>query len=110
MLASLQLALTTIVIAYLGQWRHSQVKRNRRTWREVVSTLQVRASGLRDVHSLREIFRSAPLLVQIADYAEYNGHPDDSLLQELRGDAFTIRLFALSALAKHLLGRTNTAT
>lgn len=60
------------------------------------------------MRSLREMFSRAPFLVQIADYAaDHSSSPDASFLSELRNDAFTIRMAALSALAKELLGRTN---
>jgi hypothetical protein len=66
---------------------------------------------VKDMRSLREMFSSAPFLVQIADYAaDHSDRPDASFLEEMRRDAFTIRMAALSALAKELLGRTNTAT
>jgi hypothetical protein len=106
-----QIALTALLIVFLGQWRYAQAKRNQLSWHDVVSTLQARGWNLQDVRSLRGMFTHAPFLVQLADYAtEHSGNPDASFLEELRRDAFTIRLFALSALAKQLLGRTNTAT
>jgi hypothetical protein len=109
MVSALQMALTASLIVFLGQWRYAQVKRNRRSWHDLVSMLQARDWDLKDVRSVRGMFTHAPFLVQLADYAtEHSRNPDASFLEELRRDAFTIRLFALSALAKHLLGRTNT--
>lgn len=108
---SLQLALTIVLIMYLGQWRHSQVLRNRRSWHDVFSLLRGNDWALErtdDVHSLRAMFAGAPLLVQVADYAtEHCGDPDISFLEELRRDAFQIRIFAISKLAKQLLGRSD---
>jgi hypothetical protein len=111
MVSAVQIALAASLILYLGQWRHVQAKCNRRGWHDVVSALQARDWDVKDMRSLREMFSSAPFLVQIADYAaDHSDRPDASFLEEMRRDAFTIRMAALSALAKELLGRTNTAT
>jgi hypothetical protein len=108
---SFQLALTVALTLYLGQWRHSQVRRNQRSWQDVFSLLRGDGWALErtdDVHSLRAAFASAPLLIQVADYAtEHGSSPDISLLEGLRRDAFQIRLFALAGLAKHLLVRSD---
>ena len=109
MVSAIQIALAASLILHLGQWRHVQAKRNQRGWHDVVSALQARDWDVKDMRNLREMFSSAPFLVQLADYAtEQSGSPDASFLEELRRDAFTIRMAALSALAKELLGRTNT--
>jgi hypothetical protein len=111
MLSAVQIALAASLILYLGQWRHAQAKRNQLSWYDVVSALQSRDWDVKDMRSLREMFSRAPFLVQIADYAaDHSCNPDHSLLNELRRDAFTIRMAVLSALAKDLLGRTKTAS
>ena len=111
MVSAIQIALAASLILYLGQWRHAQAKRNQLSWHDVVSALQTRDWDVKDMRNLREMFSSAPFLVQLADYAtEQSGSPDASFLEEMRRDAFTIRMAALSALAKDLLGRNNTAT
>ena len=109
--SALQIALATSLVWFVVRWRYAQVDRNRRSWHDIISTLQGTDWNWnwKDVRSLREMFTHAPFLVQLADYAtEHSGIPDASFLGELRADAFTIRLFALFALAKHMLGRTNT--
>lgn len=109
--ASLQIALTVVLIAYLGQWRHSQIKRNHRSWHDVITLLRANGWGLEridDAHSLRVMLAGAPLLVYVSDYAtEHCGNPDTLLLEGLRRDAFQISLFALAGLAKHLLVRSD---
>lgn len=92
----------------------TQVKRNRRSWHDVVTLLRANGWSLErtdDVHSLRAKFADAPLLIQVADYAaEHYGSPDISLLEGLRRDAFTIRMSSLAALARNVLGRSNATT
>jgi hypothetical protein len=111
MVPALQMALTASLIVFLGQWRYALAKRNQLGWHDVASALQARDWDVKDMRSLREMFTHAPFLVRIADYAaDHSGSPDASFLEEMRRDAFTIRMAALSALAKELLGRTNTAT
>jgi hypothetical protein len=106
-----QIALAASLVWFVVRWRYAQVERNRRSWHDIVSTLQATDWDWKDVRSLRQMFSKAPSLVLLADYAtEHSRNPDASFLQELRRDAFIIRLFALSALAKHLLGRTNPTT
>jgi hypothetical protein len=99
--SALQIALATSLLWFVVRWRYAQVERNRRSWREVVSTLQGTDWNWKDVRSLRQMFSKAPFLVQLADYAtERSRNPDHSLLEELRRDAFTLRLFALHALGR----------
>ena len=113
MVSVVQIALAASLILYLGQWRHVQAKRNQLGWHDMVVALQSRDWGVKgtDMRSLREMFASAPFLVQIADYAaDHSDRSDASFLEELRRDAFTIRLAVLSALAKGVLGRSKTAS
>jgi hypothetical protein len=111
MVPALQMALTASLIVFLGQWSYAQFKRNQRGWHDMVVALQARDWDVKDMRSLREMFSRAPFLVQIADYAaDHSSNNDASFLEEIRRDAFTIRMAVLSALAKDLLGRNNTAT
>jgi hypothetical protein len=111
MIPTLQTALSVALIAFLGQWRYAQFKRNRRSWDDVLSALQAAGWDPQDVRNLRAIFASAPFLVQLAEYAtEHSTDPNNEILEGLRSDAFQIRLFAPSALAKSVLGRSNAAT
>lgn len=108
---TLQIGLTVALITYLAQCRHSQVRRNQRSWHDCISLLQVNGGVLArpdNVHTLRAAFAGAPLFVQVADYAvEHCDNPDIPLLEGLRRDSFEIRLFAISGLAKQFLGRSD---
>ena len=113
MLSASQIALSLALIAFVVQWRYAQAKLNQLSWHDMVVALQSRDGDVKgtDMRSLREMFARAPFLVQIADYAaDHSDRPDASFLEELRRDAFTIRIAMLSALAKDVLGRNNTAS
>jgi hypothetical protein len=99
-----QIALAASLVWFVVRWRYAQVERNRRSWHDIISTLEGTDWNWKDVRSLRQMFSKAPFLVQLADYAtEHRGNPDASFLEELRRDAFTIRLFALGTLALRCL-------
>jgi hypothetical protein len=134
MFASIQIVLAIALIALVGLWRRAQAKRKQRSWDDIVSALYASDWGMQEVserylyrsginatpfdiwsridgaRGLRAMYVNAPLLVQLADYAaEHSGDPDMAILEELRSDAFQIRLAVLSALAKHILLRSNAA-
>jgi hypothetical protein len=129
MFASVQITLAIALIAFVGLWRRAQAKRKQRSWdcasdwgMQEVSERYLYRGGINATPSdiwtridgtrgLRAIYTNAPLLVQLADYAaEHSGDPDVALLEELRSDAFQIRLLVLSALAKNLLFHSKAAS
>jgi hypothetical protein len=135
MFASAQIALAIALIALVGLWRRAQSKRKHRSWDDIVSALSASDWGMQEVserylyrsginatpadiwnridgiRGLRAMYRNAPLLVQLADHAsEHSGDPDTALLEELRSDAFQIRLFVLSALSMNMLFRFKRAS
>jgi hypothetical protein len=134
MFASVQIVLAVTLIAFLALWRRAQAKRKQHSWNDIISALCASDWGMQEVserylyrsginatpsdiwnridgaRGLRAMYKNAPLLIQVADYAaEHSGDPDIALLEELRNDAFRLRLFALSALAKNTLFRSNPA-
>jgi hypothetical protein len=135
MLASVQILLAIALIALVGIWRRAQAKRKQRCWDDIVSELCASDWGIQEVsdrylyrsgisaspsdiwnkidgvRGLRAMYKNAPLLVRLADYAaEHCGDPDLALLEELREDAFQIRLSVFSALAMNLVLRSDAAS
>ena len=126
-----QILLAISLLVSLGLWRRAQARRKQRSWDEIVSALRANDWGINEVserflyrggikatpgdiwkridgaRGLWAMYRNAPLLVQLADYAaEHGTSPDEALLERLRSDAFQIRLGVLMALAKYAMSRS----
>jgi hypothetical protein len=124
----LQVLVTAMLIAYAGFWRRQLMKRRNRSWQEIVSQLRDNDWGIEEVaerylyksairattqdiwdriegcRGLWAMYKNAPVLVQLADYAAEHGHGvDEEMLEGLRSDAFQIRLCVMLALAQHAL-------
>jgi hypothetical protein len=118
----------------MALWRRAQGRRKQRSWDEIVTALRVDDWGLDEVserylyrgginatptdiwhridgaRGLWAMYRNAPLLVQLADYAaEHGTDPDEALLAGLRSDAVQIRLCVLMALAKYAISHSTVA-
>jgi hypothetical protein len=123
----LQVGLAVLLISYAAFWRRQQAKSRARTWNGIISQLQGNDWGIEEISErflykselqvstqdvwqriqgckgLWAMYKNAPLLVQLADYAaEHGENVDRVLLENLRSDAFQIRLFVLRALAQYL--------
>ena len=124
----LQIAAAVLLIGYAGIWRSQQRKRKKRSWNEIVARLCDHDWGIEEIaesflyksgirattqdiwqritgcRGLWAMYKNAPLLVELADYAAEHGHGvDKRVLDELRRDAFEIRVFVLLALVQHAL-------
>jgi hypothetical protein len=137
MLPLIQVLLTALVLAYAGYWRKHHVKRRSETWDEIISKLRADDWGYEGVtqrylysdqinataedvwerisgaKGLWAMYCNAPVLVQLADYAaEYGGGDGvpEELLENIRTDAFHIRMCVLMALAQHVLSRSSVAS
>jgi hypothetical protein len=123
----LQVLLAAVLIAYAAFWRRQQTKRRSRTWGAIISQLQGNDWGIEEIterflykseiqatpqdiwqriqgcKGLWAMYKNCPVLVQLADYAaEHGENVDIELLQNLRSDAFQIRLYVLRALGQYL--------
>ncbi len=124
----LQVLLTAILVTYAGFWRRQQMKRRGKTWSEIVSQLRDNDWGIDEIvdrfpfkagvratpgdiweritgcRGLWAMYKNAPVLVELADYAaEHGDNVNQELLEGLRSDAFQIRLCVMLALAQHML-------
>jgi hypothetical protein len=126
-----QILLAVGLIAFVGLWRRAQAKRKQRSWNEIVGALRINDWGLDEV-SERYLYRgdikatpadiwkridgarglwamycNVPVLVQLADYAvEHGTDSNEALLEDLRSDAFRIRLCVLMAIAKYAVSHS----
>jgi hypothetical protein len=123
----LQVTLVVLLVGYVAFWRRQQAKARARTWNGIVSQLQSNDWGIEEIterflyksevqvspqdvwqriqgsKGLWAMYKNSPLLVQLADYAaEHGENVDLQMLEELRRDAFQIRLSVLKALAQYL--------
>jgi hypothetical protein len=121
-----------LLISYAAFWRRQQAKRHRRNWHEIVNQLQGNDWGLEEItekylykggirattediwgriagcHGLMAMYKNAPVLVQLADYAAAHGDGvDQAMLETLRSDAFQIRLCVMLALAQHVMSASS---
>jgi len=127
MLLLLQLVVTAVLFGILFFWIQGQRKQRRlNTWEEIVAQLRTGDWGFEEIserylyksginattrdiwssidgaNGLWAMFKNAGLLLRLADYAaEHGENVDESLLEQLRADAFQIRLSVLTALAKY---------
>ncbi|HEX3941911.1 MAG TPA: hypothetical protein VHX11_10560 [Acidobacteriaceae bacterium] len=128
MLPLLQILAAVVLLAYAGLWRWHQGKRRKRDWNNIVSRLLDHDWGIEEIteaylykseirattadiwnritgcRGLWAMYKNAPVLVDLADYASEHGNGADSeMLEQLRSDAFQIRLYVMMALAQHAI-------
>ncbi len=128
----LQVILTALLIAYAGLWRRQQVKRRAKTWEGIISQLRGNDWGIEEISErflykseiqvttkdvwqriqgckgLWAMYKNAPVLVQLADYAAEHGEGvDEEMLEGLRSDAFQIRLCVLMALGQYVISASS---
>ena len=131
-LPMLQVILATLLIGYAAFWRRQQTKRRARSWNQIISQLHGNDWGIEEISErflyksevqvtpqdvwqrihgckgLWAMYKNAPVLVQLADYAaEHGGNVDRELLEGLRSDAFQIRLSVLLALGQYVYSATS---
>lgn len=124
----LQILGVSLLIVYACVWRRQQWTRGKKSWDEIVARLCGHDWGLEDIaegylyksgirattqdiwqriagcRGLWAMYKNAPVLVDLADYAAKHGDGiDPILLSELRRDAFQIRLYVIMALAQHAM-------
>jgi len=127
-----QVAAAVLLISYAVVWRRQQMKRRRKSWYEIVSQLRGNDWGIEEItenylykggilatkediwqriagcHGLMAMYNNAPVLVQLADYAAEHGQGvDQKMLENLRSDAFQIRLCVMLALAQHVMSASS---
>ena len=128
----LQVLITALLVAYAGFWRRQQTKRRAKNWNDIISQLRDNDWGIEEIterylykseiratpkdvwqridgcKGLWAMYKNAPVLVQLADYAAEHGEGvDEELLEGLRSDAFQIRLCVMLALAQHMLSASS---
>ena len=104
---------TAALISYAIIWYRHQMMRRKRSWNQIVARLCNNDWGFEDIaegylyksgikattediwqriegcHGLWSMYKNAPVLVELADYAAKHGDGvDKSLLENLRRDAF----------------------
>jgi hypothetical protein len=129
---SVQIIVTVVLLTYAAYWYWHQRKRRNRTWYQIVSQLRRNDWGIEEIaegylykrgirataqdiwpriagcQGLWSMYKNAPVLVQLADYAAEHGEGvDQDLLKGLRSDAFQIRLYVMIALAQHALSASS---
>jgi hypothetical protein len=127
-----QVLITAMMLVYAGYWRKRQVNRRNASWNQIVARLSPHDWGIEDVSErylygegiratpqdiwpsidgakgLWAMYRNAPILVQLADYATEHGEGvSEELLEGIRTDAFQIRLCVMMALAQHVVLRSS---
>lgn len=129
-----QVLVTALLIAYAAFWRKQLLKRRQKGWNEIVCKLRGHDWGIEEIaegylyktgirattddiwqriagcRGLWAMYKNAPVLVELADYAaEHGDGVDQELLEGLRSDAFQIRLSVLRALAQHAISGSSVA-
>jgi hypothetical protein len=132
LLPLLQIVATAILIGYASIWRRQQIKRRKKSWNQIVSRLLDHDWGIEEIaesylykggiratpadiwqritgcRGLWAMYKNAPVLVDLADYAAEHGEgTDEELLERLRSDAFQIRLYVILALAQHAMSASS---
>jgi hypothetical protein len=132
MLLFLQILGVAALVAYAVLWRRQQWKRRKKTWNDIVARLYSHDWGIEDIaegylykseiratphdiwqritgcHGLWAMYKNAPVLVDLADYAAEHGDAvDHQFLNELRRDAFNIRLFVTIALVQYAMAASS---
>jgi hypothetical protein len=127
-----QVSVAALLISYAGYCVRQQRKRRRRSWYEIMSQLRGNDWGIEEVtesylyksgvlattediweriagcEGLMAMYKNAPVLVQLADYAAEHGQGvDEKMLEGLRTDAFHIRLCVMMALAQHVMSASS---
>jgi hypothetical protein len=128
----LQVILAALLISYAGLWRRQQTRRRARTWDGIVSQLCGNDWGIEEIterflyksevhvtpkdvwhriqgcKGLWAMYKNAPVLVQLADYAaEHGDGVNPEMLEGLRSDAFQIRICVLLALGQYLFSASS---
>src|ERR1700678_3074788 len=128
----LQVILTALLVAYAGFWRRQQMKRRAKSWDGIISQLRCNDWGIEEISErflyksevqvttkdvwqrihgckgLWAMYKNSPVLVQLADYAAEHGQGvDQKMLENLRSDAFKIRLCVMLALAQHVMSASS---
>ncbi len=123
---------TAALISYAIIWYRHQMMRRKRSWNQIVARLCNNDWGIEEIaegylyksgirattediwqriegcRGLWSMYKNAPVLVELADYAAKHGDGvDKALLDTLRRDAFQIRLFVIRALAQHALSASS---
>lgn len=113
-------------VAYAALWYRQQRRRANRSWNEIVAQLHIHDWGIEQIaegylykrgiratpqdiwqriagcRGLWSMYKNAPVLIQLADYAaEHGDGVEPEMLRRLRSDAFQIRLYVLMALTQH---------
>jgi hypothetical protein len=126
-LPMLQVCVAALLIAYAAFWRRQQGRRRGRSWNEIISQLHGNDWGIEEIterylykgevqvspkdiwqriqgcKGLWAMYKNAPILVELADYAaEHGENVDRLLLESLRSDAFQIRISVLMALGQYI--------
>jgi hypothetical protein len=132
LLSVTQVVAAVLLISYAVLWHRQQTKRHRKNWHEIVNQLQGNDWGIEEVtenylykggilattediwtriegcHGLMAMYKNAPVLVQLADYAAEHGQGvNQEMLENLRSDAFQIRLCVMLALAQHIMSASS---
>ncbi len=122
----LQVLGIAMLITYTAAWCRQQMERRKRSWNQIVARLYNHDWGIEEIaegylykggirattediwpriagcRGLWAMYKNAPVLVDLADYAAKHGEGiDKALLDGLRSDAFHIRLFVIRALVQH---------
>jgi len=128
----IQAASVALILVYIVRWRINAARKRRQTWEEMVGKLRANDWGLDEVserylyregitatpsniwqkidgaRGLWSMYKNAPVLIQIADYAaEHGENVSLELTESLRSDAFQIRICVLMSLAKYAFAKTS---
>jgi hypothetical protein len=127
-----QIVVTALLISILGFWAMGQFKhRDSETWDDLISQLhrnESRVEGISERYLFKSgivatpediwerldgakglwaMYKNAPVLLKLADYAAEHGQgSNETLIESLRADAFQIRLSVISALVKYACSRS----
>jgi hypothetical protein len=132
LLSIAQVTVAVLLISYAAFWGRQQMKRRRKNWHQIASQLQGNDWGIEEItenylykggilattddiwqriagcQGLMAMYKNAPVLVQLADYAAEHGQGvNQELLDGLRSDAFQIRLCVMMALAQHVMSASS---
>jgi hypothetical protein len=131
-----QVLLTAVLLTYAGYWRSRHSKRHAESWGQIVNKLRPNDWGYEDVtlrylysdrinatsediwqrisgaKGLWAMYHNCQVMVQLADYAAENSSDvtvPEELLEQIRSDAFHIRMCVLMALAQHVFSPSSIA-
>jgi hypothetical protein len=131
-----QVLLTAVLLTYAGYWRSRHSKRRAESWDQIVVRLRPNDWGYEDVtqrylysdqinataediwqrisgaKGLWAMYHNCQAMVQLADYAAEHSQDrivPEELLEQIRSDAFHIRMCVLVSLAQHVFRPTSIA-